>query len=187
MNKLKPYQEPKSTQAYALQILARHFLETEIRAKQNHLYKETSTTQIPLTTSSHSTKETISHPGSTSHQSQETLDAEDLEMHRVMLEVYHIHPLQQEKDTLNPQTYDQMDEKETNLHTIQLQQHKDTLDLNRHDQKDEKGTNVHTISPWELLSSLGGGAGSTTLMRNATHAYPTLPRLELTGGKPTHK
>jgi hypothetical protein len=100
MNKLKPYQEPESTQAYALQILARHILEKEIRAKQNHLYKETSTTQIPLTTSSQPNEGTISHTGSTSYQSQETLDAEDSEMHSVMLEVYHIHPSTQ--DNIHP-------------------------------------------------------------------------------------
>ena len=34
MNKLKPYQEPETTQAYALQILACHLLEAEIKAKK---------------------------------------------------------------------------------------------------------------------------------------------------------
>jgi hypothetical protein len=70
-------------------------LETEIRAKQNPLYKGTSTTQIPLPTSSQSNEGTTSHTGSTSYQTQETLDAEDLETHSVMLEVYHIHPSKQ--------------------------------------------------------------------------------------------
>jgi hypothetical protein len=92
MKKLKPYQEPKTTQAYALQILACHILETEIRAKKNHLHKRSSYTQFPITTSSQSNEDTISHTGSTPYQDQETQEAEVLEVHRVMLEGYYVEP-----------------------------------------------------------------------------------------------
>jgi hypothetical protein len=101
MDKLKPYQEPESTQAYALQILARHILEKEIRAKQSHVYKGTSTTQIPLTTSSQSNEETISQTASTPYQEQGILEAEDFEVHRIMLEGYYIQPSTYESDIIN--------------------------------------------------------------------------------------
>ncbi len=56
MNKLKPYQEPETTQAYALQILACHILEAEIRTKkpqiQNRVFQ-------PILTLAN--QETVSH------------------------------------------------------------------------------------------------------------------------------
>ena len=81
MNKLKPYQEPDTTQAYTLQILAWHILEAEIRAKQNHLHKRSSTPKFPIATFSQSNEETISDTESTPYQDQKTLDAEDLDIH----------------------------------------------------------------------------------------------------------
>lgn len=92
MNKLKPYQKLETTQAYDLQILTCHILETKIQAKQDHLHKGTSTAQFPITTSSQLNEETISHIGSTYYQDQETLDAEDWKVHRVMLEGYCVQP-----------------------------------------------------------------------------------------------
>ena len=89
MNKLKPYHEPETTQAYALQILACHLLETELRGKQNHLPTKSGITQSPTTPS----KEKITpHTGSTINSDQATLEAEDLEIHRAMLEVYWAQP-----------------------------------------------------------------------------------------------
>ena len=90
MNKLKPYHEPETTQAYALQILACHLLETELKKERNHLPKRGTITQSPTTPS----KDTITtHTDPTSHPDQATLDAEDLEVHRVMLEVYWAQPI----------------------------------------------------------------------------------------------
>ena len=91
-NKLKPCQKPETTQAYALQILACHILEAEIRAKKNHLHKKKSTPQFPITIFSQSNKEIISHTRCTPYQDQETLEVEDLEVHQVMLEGYWAQP-----------------------------------------------------------------------------------------------
>ena len=64
MNKLKPYHEPETTQAYALQILACHLLETEFKKEQNQLPKRGGITQSPTTPS----KENITtHTDPTSH------------------------------------------------------------------------------------------------------------------------
>lgn len=98
MNKLKPYQEPETTQAYALQILACHILEAEIKNKRDHAPKTDSTTQSPNTSSKKNTTPTT---GSTSYPDQATLDAEDLEVHQVMLEVYGTQPTPLEDN--NPQ------------------------------------------------------------------------------------
>ena len=101
MNKLKPYQEPETTQAYASQILACHMLEAEIRPKQNHLHEKNGTTQIPITTFSQSNEETISHNESSPYQDQKTLDTKKLEVHRAMLERYYIQPSKQDS-VINP-------------------------------------------------------------------------------------
>jgi hypothetical protein len=92
MNKLKPYQEPESTQAYALQILACHILEAEIRAKQNQSHERINTTQPQDTSFPHNDGETILTTETTPYPDRETLEAEDLEIHQVMLESYFVHP-----------------------------------------------------------------------------------------------
>ena len=96
MNKLKPYQEPQTTQAYALQILACHLLEAELRAKKPQTHDDS---HIPQTALTPSKQETISCTESTYHPDQATLDAEDLEIHRIMLESYHIQPVRLRKTT----------------------------------------------------------------------------------------
>lgn len=50
MNKLNPCQEPSSTQAYALQILAWHIMEAEIKADHKNLENESTTTQSSAST-----------------------------------------------------------------------------------------------------------------------------------------
>ena len=59
MNKLKPYQELKTTQAYALQILACHLLEAKIKAKKSQVHLKINTSRPLLTPSS---QETIPYP-----------------------------------------------------------------------------------------------------------------------------
>ena len=92
MNKLKPYQEPETTQAYALQILACHLLEAKIKDKKNHLPKNSDITQSPTTTHSQSKEMIISHTRPTRYQETETLEAEDLEVHQIMQEGYWAQP-----------------------------------------------------------------------------------------------
>ena len=75
-----------------MQILACHILEAEIRAKQN--LAKNNTTKSPITTLSQPSKETIAHTESTPYQDQETLEAEDLEVHQVLIEGYFAQPLQ---------------------------------------------------------------------------------------------
>jgi hypothetical protein len=101
MNKLKPYQEPETTQAYALQILVCHILEADIKAKQNYSHKENEHTCVPTITSSQAKEETISQTASTPYQEQGILEAEDLEVHRIMLEGYYIQPSTYESDIIN--------------------------------------------------------------------------------------
>jgi hypothetical protein len=109
MNKLKPYQEPESTQAYALQILACHIHEAEIRAKHNHLHKKNATTQPQSTSFSHQNRETILSTEPTLYPNQKTLEAEDLEVHQVMLEGYWAQP-----STLGDNNPQHMCDEETN-------------------------------------------------------------------------
>ena len=90
MNKLKPYEEPETIQAYALQILVCHILEVEIRPKRTH--SKNSTTKSPITIFSQPSEETISHTESTHYQDSEILEAEDLEIHQIMREGYYVQP-----------------------------------------------------------------------------------------------
>ena len=90
MNKLKPYHEPYSTQTYALQILACHILEAEIRAKHDHLHRRNNTTQPQSTSSSQPNEGTMLPTEFTPYPNQETIEAEDLEIHQVWLEGYWI-------------------------------------------------------------------------------------------------
>ena len=92
MNKLKPYQELESTQAYVLQILACHILKAEIRAKKNHLHERNNPTQPQNTAFSHHNGETILPIEPNPYPDQETLKTEDLEVHQVMLEGYWVQP-----------------------------------------------------------------------------------------------
>ena len=100
MNKLKPYQEPESTQVYTLQIMACHILEAKIRAKQSHLHKKNNTTQ-PRDVS-YQNGETILTNDSTTYPDQRTLEAEDLEIHQVMLESYWVEPSLLNNDEASP-------------------------------------------------------------------------------------
>jgi hypothetical protein len=77
LNKLRPYHEPESTQAYALQILACHIHEAKIRAKHNHLHKKNATTQPQSTSFPHPNREAISLTVPTLYPNQKTLGAED--------------------------------------------------------------------------------------------------------------
>jgi hypothetical protein len=88
MNKLKPYQEPETTQAHALQILACHLLEAEIKAKKS----QTQNKDIlkPLLKSSN--QGTTSHTKPLPYPDQATLEEEDLEIHHIMLENYYAQP-----------------------------------------------------------------------------------------------
>lgn len=89
MNKIKPYQEPKTSQAYALQIMASHILESELRAKRSQLPEKNVTSS---TTISKSRNEVISPAKISYYPYQKTLDEEDLDIHRMMLEGYYVQP-----------------------------------------------------------------------------------------------
>jgi hypothetical protein len=85
MNKLKLYQEPETIQAYALQILACHILEAKIKAKRSYSRKDNGPIHVHTITSSQTKEEIISHTESTPYQDQGILEAEDLEVHRIIL------------------------------------------------------------------------------------------------------
>ena len=104
MNKLKPYQEPETTQAYALQILARHILEKELKAKQSDLPKNN---VISPTTSTALRRGTVPQTQATSYPDQRTLDEEDLEIHRIMLEGYYAQPSSQKNRSAPPIPHDE--------------------------------------------------------------------------------
>ena len=106
MNKLKPYQEPESTQAYALQILACHVLEAEIRAKKTHIHERDDPTQPQDTSFSHHDGGTTLAVKPTPYPDQATLDAEDLEIHQIMLEGYWAQPSPLRNDISQHQGYD---------------------------------------------------------------------------------
>ena len=105
MNKLKPYQEPETTQAYALQILARHILEKELKAKQSDLPKNN---VISPTTSTALRRGTVPQTQTTSYPDQRTLDEEDLEIHRIMLEGYYVQPSNQKNQSAPPIPHDEV-------------------------------------------------------------------------------
>jgi hypothetical protein len=89
MNKLKPYQEPETTQAYALQILACHLLEAKIKAKKSRIQDKKKISQPLLTPSS---QDMITYAESIPYPDQAALEKEDLETHRTMLEGYYVQP-----------------------------------------------------------------------------------------------
>ena len=88
MNKLKPYQEPETTQAYALQILACHLLEAKIKAKKSQIQNKDLSQPLLIP----SNQGTTSHTKPLPYPDQATLDEEDLEIHRIMLEGYYAQP-----------------------------------------------------------------------------------------------
>ena len=86
MNKLKPYHEPETTRAYALQIIACHLLEAEMKANQHQFKDDT------IITHPQPKGKPTSPTESTPYQEDETLEAQDLEIHQVMLESYWAQP-----------------------------------------------------------------------------------------------
>lgn len=106
MNKLKPYQELDSTQAYALQILACHILEAGIRAEQNQLHNKNDITKHQSTSFSQPNGGVILHNEPIPYPDQYTRDAEDLEVHRVMLEGYWVQPSTLEGDKFQNQNFE---------------------------------------------------------------------------------
>ena len=113
INKLKPYQELESTQAYALQILACHILEAAIRAEQKHLHKRNKTTQPQNTSSFRQNGETTLPMELTLYPNQETLESEDLEVHQIMLEGYWVQPSILVNDEWHIQSYEVNNPKQT--------------------------------------------------------------------------
>ena len=83
-------------------------MQTDIRAKKNHLHKKSDTTLSPITTPPQSSAETISYTKSTPYQDQETLEAEDLEIHQIMLEGYWVQPIKLEQTYFQHMHYEEI-------------------------------------------------------------------------------